>query len=88
VFPKPREIEVSAERSEAAGNGSHSAAQGPSSDDLFLARLLTGELSDHYGVALHTRRVSSPPADGAFILPGAAANPLVREYLGVRALQG
>lgn len=81
VFPKPREIEVSAERLKLRETVPILLPSAPSSDDLFLARLLTAELSDRYGVALDTRRVSSLTAGGAFILLGSAANPLVREFL-------
>lgn len=81
VFPKPREIAVLGERLKLRETVLILLPSAPSAGDLFLAQCLTAELSDRYGVALHTAHVSSLPADGAFILLGTTANPLVREYL-------
>jgi len=81
VFPKPRQIESLNNRLTLAESVPILLPTNPSPDDLFLARFLAGELSDRYGVALHTRRVATIPPDGAFILLGSAANPLVRDYL-------
>lgn len=81
VFPKPRQFDVLAGQLKMRQTIPVLLPSAPSSGDLFLAGLLTAELSDRYGIALHTRRVSSLPANGAFILVGSRANPLVREYL-------
>ena len=45
-----------------------------------MARFLTAELSDRYGLALSTRKAASLPERGPFILMGSISNPLVREY--------
>ena len=81
VFPSPRQFEVFTERLRLREGIPILLPSAPAADDLFLARFLTADLSDRYGVALHTRTASSLPANGAFILVGSAANPLVRQYL-------
>ncbi len=81
VFPKPRQLEALTERLKLREDVPILLPSAPTADDLFLARFLTTELSDRYGVALQTRTVSSLPADGAFILVGSRANSLVRQYL-------
>lgn len=85
IFPKPRQIEFLNGRLKLGEAVPILLPGTPSADDLFLARLLTAELSDRYGVALHTRRVTSIPAEGSYLLLGSAVNPLVREYLRDRA---
>jgi len=81
VFPKPRQFEVLTERLKLREEIPILLPGTPAADDLFLARFLTAELSDRYGVALHTRTVTSLPSDGVFILVGSTANSLVRQYL-------
>ncbi|HLN02305.1 MAG TPA: beta-N-acetylhexosaminidase [Bryobacteraceae bacterium] len=85
VFPKPRQFEVLTERLKLREDVPILLPSAPTADDLFLARFLTAELSDRYGVALHTRTVSALPADGAFILIGSMANSLVQQYLSGHA---
>jgi hypothetical protein len=52
----------------------------PSEHDLFLARFLTAEISDRYGLGLSTKRVPSVPSADSIILIGSAANPLLRGW--------
>ena len=85
VFPKPRHIDIHSDRLQLDETLPILLPSRPSGADLFLAHLLMGELSDRYGVALHTKTVSSLPASGPFILLGSGANPLVRQYLAHRA---
>lgn len=81
VFPKPRSIRILAENLK-LGEAVFILLPGqPSTGDLLLARLLTAELSDRYGVALQTKRVSALPLSDSFILMGSAANPLVKQYI-------
>jgi hexosaminidase len=82
VFPTPRQIEMR------GGEGltlDESVPillpQHPSVEDVSLARLLTAELSDRYGLALLTRRVERLPERGPFILMGSASNPLVEQHV-------
>jgi hypothetical protein len=49
-----------------------------SAGEIQLARLLTAELGDRYGLAVHTRAASALPASGRFVLMGAVSDPLVR----------
>lgn len=81
VFPKPRSIEILTEKLKLGERVPILLPGQPSAGDLLLARLLTAELSDRYGVALQTERVPALPASGSFILMGIAANPLVKQYL-------
>lgn len=81
VFPKPRHVDIHPERLPLAETLPLLLPSQPSGNDLFLAHFLIAELSERYGVALHTKTVSSLPPNGSFILLGSSANPLVREYL-------
>ena len=80
VFPAPRHIEIRADGLKLDESVPILLAERPSADDLFLARFLTAELSDRYGLALSTRKAASLPERGPFILMGSISNPLVREY--------
>ena len=85
VFPKPRSIRILAENLK-LGEAVFILLPGqPSTGDLLLARLLTAELSDRYGVALQTKRVSALPAGDSFILMGTPTNPLVKQYIARHA---
>ncbi|MGD0579666.1 MAG: amidohydrolase family protein, partial [Bryobacteraceae bacterium] len=81
VFPKPRSSEILAEKLKLGERVLILLPTQPTSGDLSLARLLTAELSDRYGIALHTKRMPALPAGGSFILMGTTANPLVKQYL-------
>ena len=81
IFPAPREVEVRSERFPLEPSVSILVPPAASHEDLALARFLTAELSDKYGLAFKTRRASALPATGPFILMGAVGNPLVRQYL-------
>jgi hexosaminidase len=78
-------LEFSAQRLQLDGRMLILLPSQPSPDDRFLARFLTAELSDRYGVALGMETVRSLPANGSFILLGSAANPLVGQYLASHA---
>jgi hypothetical protein len=80
VFPAPREMEL-----RGAGLRLDEAVpillpEKPSAEDLFLARFLTTELAERYGVALHSRRTSKLPEKGPFLLLGSSTNPLIKEH--------
>ncbi len=80
VFPSPRQIELRGEEMRLAETLRILLPEAPSAEDLHLARFLTAELSDRYGVALRTSRVAALPERGPFILMGSARNPLVRQW--------
>ncbi len=87
IFPAPRHIEIHAEELKLDESVPILLAERPSADDLFLARFLTAELSDRYGLALHTQKAASLPQRGPFLLMGSISNPLVREYCRRHDLQ-
>lgn len=80
LFPTPRQVVLRGEWLPLDSSVTILLADRPSAEDLYLARSLTAELSDRYGLALRTRRVGALPGRGPFILMGSTANPLVREY--------
>lgn len=80
VFPAPREMNLRSEAMPLPESVPILVPESPSEQDLFLARFLTAELSDQWGLALRTRRTARLPERGAFILMGSATNPLIREW--------
>jgi hexosaminidase len=60
--------------------------EGPSEQDLFLARFLTAEVSDRYGLGLSVKQSSSVPSTDSTILIGSVANPLVRDWCAQHGL--
>jgi hypothetical protein len=80
VFPIPQQMEALPGRFALDESAVILLPEQPSSDDLFLARSLTAELSDRYGLAIATRRASLLPGAKRTILMGTAANPLVSQY--------
>jgi hypothetical protein len=58
----------------------------PSNQDLFLARMLTDELGDRFGLHLKTERVRTLDGGRPRIVMGAVTNPLVRRYCGTHAI--
>ncbi|MBP7142399.1 MAG: family 20 glycosylhydrolase, partial [Opitutaceae bacterium] len=60
----------------------------PSTDDVFLARELSAELSDRFGVALRTDRVARVPEFGKSIVLGTQLNPLVAQLASSRLTSG
>jgi hexosaminidase len=80
VFPMPRQFEIRSEGMLLVESTPILLPEAPSADDVFLARFLTSELSDRYGIALRASRVATLPERGAFILLGSARNPLVQQW--------
>ena len=80
VFPTPRQMEIRAEKLMLDESVPILLSERPSAEDLFLARFITAELSDRYGLALHTKKVTGLPDRGPFILIGSMTNPLVQQY--------
>ena len=86
VFPIPREATFERPALQLGTDTVILTPEQPSADDLFLSRLLVAELSDRYGIALRTRRVSELPRHAPFILMGSVSNPLVRQACTARRL--
>lgn len=79
IFPAPREMAVSAGSFPIDSSVTIAVPVYASSEDLLLARLLTEEMSDRFGVSLETERVAAVPG-GRTVLIGSISNPLVRAY--------
>ena len=80
IYPEPQQISVPGGRFDLDEKVSVVIPQAASDRDLSLARFLVAELSDRYGLALQTERVTAVPASGHVILMGSVENPLIREY--------
>jgi len=59
----------------------------PSEQDLFLARTLTDELGDRYGLHLKTERVARLDTAQRWIVLGSVSNPLVADFVAGHALK-
>jgi len=79
VFPEPREIELRGEALLLDETVRILLPPQASRHDVALARMLTAELADRYGIAVSTRRANALPAAGRFIVMGSAANPLLKQ---------
>lgn len=86
VFPLPQEIQLAEVAFAFDPSVRVLLPTDASANDILLARELTAELSDRYGVAVMTERVAKVPANGRFIVMGTSANPLVRQLIGPRRL--
>ncbi len=81
VFPTPRHIETRTGEALALNESVPILLpERPSAEDISLARFLTAELSDRYGLALRTERVAGLRDRRSFILMGSVTNPLVQQY--------
>lgn len=80
IFPEPREIRSLDEALALNGRAAILVPEKPSAADLSLARLLTSELSDRYGLAIKTTKAAALPPSGPVIVMGTTANPLVKAY--------
>lgn len=86
IFPLPQEMTLSGERFVVDDSVRILVPENASPGDVLLARELTVELSDRYGVAVRTERVAKLPSTGRVIVMGAITNPLVRELSAQRRL--
>ena len=80
IFPQPREFQPRDANFLLDDSVAIAVPLEPSNEDLFLARLAASELSDRHHVAVTTRRLSSIPDAGRFLVIGSMQNPLVRQY--------
>jgi hypothetical protein len=80
VFPIPQKLDFSGPGFEIAESVVILVPQARPQADLRLARVLSAELSDRYGLAIRIEGAASLPAGRRFILMGSIANPLVRQY--------
>jgi hypothetical protein len=58
----------------------------PSSEDLFLARMLADELGDRFGLHLKTERMRNLDGGRPTIVIGVVTNPLVGKYCGTHVI--
>jgi hypothetical protein len=86
VFPVPRQITYSGKAFVLDEQVMIAVPDQPSSEDLFLARMLTDELGDRFGLHLKTERVSNLDGGRRTIVMGAVRNPLVRGYCRTHAI--
>jgi hypothetical protein len=87
IFPEPRESAPSSGAFALDSRVIIAVPAFPSEQDLFLARTLTDELGDRFGLHLKTERIASVDAQRRMILVGSVANPLVAAYCAGHALK-
>jgi hypothetical protein len=87
IFPKPREIELSAGQFALNESTAIVVSANASANDLSLSRFLTAELSDRYGLKLRTEHSSRSSAAGPVVVMGTVWNPLIREYSAREGIQ-
>jgi hypothetical protein len=87
IFPEPREIAPSGSAFALDNRVTIAVPAFPSEQDLFLARTLTDELGDRFGLHLKTERVASLDAGRRMIVLGSVSNPLVAAYCAGHALK-
>ena len=80
TFPIPREVTHRNGRFKVDPFVSILVPHVASSSDLFLARFISAELANVYGMPLKIRHVERIPKGQRFILIGSTANPLVQQY--------
>ena len=78
VYPPPREIRMLPGKLVVDSALTLLLSEQAFAGEIRLARLLTTELSDRYGMAVHTRTAAAVPASGRLVLMGTLSNPLVR----------
>src|SRR5690349_1631095 len=86
IFPAPREITNSGKAFVLDERVTIAVPDHPSSEDLFLARMLADELSDRFGLHLKTEHVGNVDGGRRTIVMGAVTNPLVATYCGIHAI--
>lgn len=86
TFPIPREVKERNGRFKVDPFVAILVPQVASSSDLFLARFISTELANLYGVPLKIRHVERIPKGQRFILIGSTANPLVQQYRQAHAI--
>ena len=87
IFPEPREIAPSGSAFALDNRVTIAVPAFPSEQDLLLARTLTDELGDRFGLHLKTARVASLDAGRRMIVLGSVSNPLVAAYCAGHALK-
>src|SRR4051812_41235837 len=86
IFPVPREITNSGNAFVLDEQVTIAVPDEPSSEDLFLARMLTDELGDRFGLHLKTERVRNVDGGRRTIVMGAVKNPLIAAYCGTHGI--
>jgi len=81
IFPAPKEMKMLEGEFHITESTTILLPQGPSQQDLFLARLLMAELSDRYFLPVFISESKALPTSGSYILMGGVDNPLVGKFL-------
>lgn len=87
IFPAPRESAPSGGSFVLDQRVTIAVPAFPSEQDLFLAKTLTDELGDRWGLHLKTERVASLDAGRRMIVLGSVSNPLIAAYCAGHALR-
>ena len=80
IFPIPQEMQVIQDVFTLDEKVTIIVPENVSEKDLSLARLLVGELSSKYSLALKIETLSKIPKDRKVIVMGTIANPLIKNY--------
>jgi len=83
IFPIPQQMQFTADTFYVDETVSILVPENAEEKDISLARFLTAELSDKYGLAVKTESVAEIPLKGNFILMGSLKNQLVSKYCHV-----
>jgi len=80
IFPIPQQIEIGEGSFEINEKTVILVTDKPSPQDLSLAKFLTAEIADRFGVALKTQQAINLPKNKNVIIMGSLRNSLVRKY--------
>jgi len=81
IFPVPKEVIISGGNFYPDETTKILLSAETSEHDLFLARLLIAELSDHYLLPVSIDRRTGIPSDEKYILMGSTSNDLINKYI-------
>src|SRR5437763_10385956 len=76
IFPVPRQITYSGNAFVLDEQVTIAVPDQPSSEDLFLARIIVDELGDRFGIHLKTEHLTNLDGERRTIVIGAITNPL------------
>jgi hypothetical protein len=87
IFPIPQELQAMQDVFILDEKVAIIVPENVSEKDLSLARLLVGELSSKYSLALKIETHSKIPKDGKVIVMGTIANPLIHNYFSKKGIK-
>jgi len=80
IFPIPQQMQFTPDTFYVDEEMSILVPENCSREDMSLAHLLVGELSDKYGLAVKIKSVTNIPPTGRNILMGSMRNPMIKKY--------